>query len=113
MTPLDLGLAASGRLAAAVERRVGTLGTWAIVLGLVLVSGAWVYLIGSSPRPTDVSFDDIRSDRIPAMTSWVRVEGAIWMRRAGGVEAVREKFYTAAFDGGRNKRTASVTPSHA
>ena len=75
MTPLDLGLAASGRLAAAVERRAGTRGTWLIVLGLVLVSGVWIYLIGSSPRPTDLSFDDIRFDRVPAMTSWVRVEG--------------------------------------
>ena len=75
MTPLDLGLAASGRLAAAVERRVGTPGTWLIVLGLVAVSGVWIYLIGSSSRPTDLSFDDIRFDRIPAMTSWIRVEG--------------------------------------
>jgi len=75
MTPLDLGLAASGRLAAAVERRAGTRGTWVIVLGLVVVSAVWVYLIGSSQRPTDLSFDDIRFDRIPAMTSWVRVEG--------------------------------------
>jgi len=75
MTPLDLGLAASGRLAAALQRLVGTGGTWLTVLGLVVVSGVWVYLIGSSPRPTDLSFDDIRFDRIPALTSWVRVEG--------------------------------------
>jgi hypothetical protein len=75
MTPLDLGLAASGRLAAAVERRAGPLGMWLIVLGLVAISAVWVYLIGSSQRPTDLSFDDIRFDRIPAMTSWVRVEG--------------------------------------
>lgn len=75
MTPLDLGLAASGRLAAAVERRAGTRGMWVVVLGLVLVSVVWVYLIGSSQRPTDLSFDDIRFDRVPAMTSWVRVEG--------------------------------------
>ena len=75
MTPLDLGLAASGRLAAAVERRAGTRGMWVIVLGLALVSAVWIYLIGSSQRPTDLSFDDIRFDRIPAMTSWVRVEG--------------------------------------
>jgi hypothetical protein len=75
MTPLDLGLAASGRLAAAVVRGAGTRGMWLIVLGLVLVSAIWIYLIGSSPRPTDLSFDDIRFDRVPAMTSWVRVEG--------------------------------------
>jgi hypothetical protein len=75
MTPLDLGLAASGRLAAAVERRAGTRGRWAIVIGLVLVSAIWTYLIGSSPRPTDLSFDDVRFDRVPALTSWVRLEG--------------------------------------
>ena len=75
MTPLDLGLAASGRVAAAVERRAGARGMWLVVSGLVAISALWVYLIGSSPRPTDLSFDDIRFDRVPAMTSWIRVEG--------------------------------------
>jgi hypothetical protein len=75
MTPLDLGLAASGRLAAALDRRAGRLGSWAIVLGLVLVSAVWTYVIGSSQRPTDLTFDDVRSDRIPALTTWVRLEG--------------------------------------
>jgi hypothetical protein len=39
------------------------------------VSVVITYSIGSSRRPTDVSFDDVRRDRLPAMTSWVRLEG--------------------------------------
>lgn len=34
-----------------------------------------VLFIGSSPRPTDLTFEDVRLERIPAMTSWVRLEG--------------------------------------
>jgi hypothetical protein len=76
MNPLDLGLAAAGGLAAAVERRFGRgRGTWLVVIGLVLVSAIPTYLIGSSSRPTDLTFDDVHVGRIPAMTSWVRLEG--------------------------------------
>jgi hypothetical protein len=76
MNPLDLGLAAIGGMAAAIGRRFGTgRGTWLVVIGLVLVSGIPTYLIGSSPRPTDLTFEDVHVDRIPAMTSWVRLEG--------------------------------------
>ena len=78
MTPIDVGLAAAGWLAAAVERRTGSRrGTAAVVLGLVLVSVVVTYSIGSSRRPTDVSFEDVRRDRLPAMTSWVRLEGEL------------------------------------
>ena len=78
MTPIDVGLAAAGWLAAAVERRTGSRrGTAAVVLGLVLVSAVITYSIGSSRRPTDVSFDDVRLDRLPAVTSWVRLEGEL------------------------------------
>jgi len=78
MTPIDVGLAAAGWLAAAVERRTGSRrGTAAVVLGLVLLSGVITYSIGSSRRPTDVSFEDVRRDRLPAMTSWVRLEGEL------------------------------------
>ena len=75
MTPLDLGTAAAGWLAATLDRRVTRRGTLLIVICLVAVSVIWTYLIGSSPRPTDLSFEDIRTGSIPAMTSWARVEG--------------------------------------
>ena len=77
MTPIDLGLAAAGRLAAAIDgeahrrRRV----TWGVVVVLLLSSLIPVLFIGSSPRPTDLTFEDVRLERIPAMTSWVRLEG--------------------------------------
>jgi len=75
MTPLDLGAAVSGWLATTLDRRVSTRGTWLIVVVLVAISLVWTYLIGSSPRPTDLTFEDIRTGSIPAMTSWARVEG--------------------------------------
>ena len=75
MTPLDFGLAAAGRLATTLDRRVSRRATWLIVIGLVVVSLIWTYLIGSSPRPTDLTFEDVRTGSIPAMTSWVRIEG--------------------------------------
>jgi hypothetical protein len=78
MNPLDLGLAAMGGLAAAIGRRFGRgRGTWLVVIGLVLLSAIPTYLIGSSPRPTDLTFDDVHVGRIPAMTSWVRLEGEL------------------------------------
>jgi hypothetical protein len=75
MTPLDVGMAAAGRLATTLDRRVSRRGTSLIVIGLVTFSGIWTYLIGSSPRPTDLTFEDVRTGSIPAMTSWVRIEG--------------------------------------
>jgi hypothetical protein len=78
MNPLDLGLAAIGGLAAAIGRRFGTgRGMWLIVIGLVLLSAIPTYLIGSSPRPTDLTFEDVHVGRIPALTSWVRLEGEL------------------------------------
>jgi hypothetical protein len=75
MTPVDVVLAAAGWLATSLDRRVSRRCTSAIVIGLVLVSVIWTYLIGSSPRPTDLTFEDVRTGSIPAMTSWVRLEG--------------------------------------
>jgi len=51
MTPLDLGLAAAGRLAAAVDGPRGARRrlTWAVVTGLVLMSLIPILFIGSSP----------------------------------------------------------------
>lgn len=75
MTPLDLGAAAAGSLATTLDGRVSPRGTWAIVIGFVAVSVIWTYRIGTSPRPTDLTFQDVRTGSIPAMTSWVRIEG--------------------------------------
>ena len=57
--------------------------TWYVVTGLVLMSLIPVLIIGSSPRPTDLTFEDVRLERIPAMTSWVRLEGDLRVREGG------------------------------
>ena len=84
MTPLDLGLASAGRFAATIQRRAGgRRHTWYIVAGLVIASLIPVLIIGSSPRPTDLTFEDVSLERIPVMTSWVRLEGDLRVREAG------------------------------
>jgi hypothetical protein len=75
VTPLDLALATAGQTAAAIERGVGRRRAWYLVTGLLMTSLIPVLFIGSSPRPTDLTFEDVRLERIPAMTSWVRIEG--------------------------------------
>ena len=79
MTPLDLALAVAGRLAATIERPAGGShrATWGVVVALVMLSAVPTVMIGSSQRPTDLTFDDVRLARIPAMTSWVRLEGEL------------------------------------
>ncbi len=82
MTPVDFFIAGAGRLASAIDGPLGRRRrlTWAIAAGLITLSSVVVLVIGSSPRPTDLTFEDVRLDRIPAMTSWVRLEGEL---RAG------------------------------
>jgi hypothetical protein len=77
MTPLDLALSVAGRLAAAVKRWTGgsRRATWGVVSVLLLVSAIPTLLIATSQRPTDLTFDDVRFGHIPAMTTWVRLEG--------------------------------------
>jgi len=77
MTPLDLPLAVAGRLAAAVRRWTGgsRRATSAVVVGLLVLSAIPTMLIATSQRPTDLTFDDVRFGHIPAMTTWVRLEG--------------------------------------
>jgi len=78
MTPLDAGLTVAAALAHTIERRTGSRrATWWVVAGLVAVSAIWTFLIGSSARPTDLTFEDVKLDRIPAMTSWARLEGEL------------------------------------
>jgi hypothetical protein len=94
VTPLDLGLAAAGRLAAAIDGPPGARRrlTWVVVTGLVLMSAIPTLVIGSSPRPTDLTFEDVRLERIPAMTTWVRLEGDLRVRlcRIDGSEPALE-----------------------
>ena len=76
MRPSDLVLAAAGRSAFAIDRLAGgRRRAWYLVTVLFLASLIPVLFIGSSPRPTDLTFEDVRLERIPAMTTWVRLEG--------------------------------------
>ncbi len=77
MVLLDRGLAVAGRSAIAIEQRAGgsRRAPWAVVVGLVAMSAIPTFLIGISPRPTNLTWEDLRLNRIPAMTSWVRLEG--------------------------------------
>jgi hypothetical protein len=86
MILVDRGLAVLGWLAATIERRAGgsRRAAWAAVAALVLLSAIPTVMIGSSPRPTDLTFDDVRYKRIPAMTSWVRMEGDLRASPGGG-----------------------------
>jgi hypothetical protein len=79
MTPLDIPLVSAGWLAHAVEQRTGgsRRALRGVVLGLVALSAIPTIIIGSSQRPTDLTFEDVRLDRIPAMTTWVRLEGEL------------------------------------
>ncbi len=86
MLPLDLVLAVAGRVAHEVSRWVGDSprARWGVAAGLLLLSAIPIAFIGSSPRPTDLTFDDVRQDHIPAMTTWVRLEGELRQTGAGG-----------------------------
>ena len=86
MTPLDAAMSVAGWVAHVVERRTGgsRRRTWWIVTGLIALSAIPIAFVGSSPRPTDLSFDDVRHERIPAMTSWVRLEGELRRTEAAG-----------------------------
>jgi hypothetical protein len=77
MLPLDLALSVAGRVANEVGRWVDASdrARWSIVAGLLLLSAIPISFVGSSPRPTDLTFDDVRQGHIPAMTTWVRLEG--------------------------------------
>jgi hypothetical protein len=87
MLPLDLALAVAGRVANEVGRWVddSDRARWSIVAGLVLLSAIPIAFVGSSPRPTDLTFDDVGQGHIPAMTTWVRLEGDLRAtQNAGG-----------------------------
>ena len=83
MTLFDRLLAAIAALGAAARRLVGgsRMGVRLLIAVLLLASIVPSVVIGSSKRPTDLSFDDVRYQRLPAMTSWYRLEGDL--RTAG------------------------------
>src|SRR4051812_40778477 len=89
MVLIDRALALCGWAAASIERaaRGRRWAAWAVVAGLVTLSLIPTIAIASSPRPTDLSFDDLRYQRIPAMTSWVRLEGEARARTSGSGNA--------------------------
>ncbi len=76
MTPLDLALAAAGWCHATISRhgRARPL-PWILGIGLLTASAIPAYLIGSTPTPAAISFADLEAQRLPAMTSWFRLEG--------------------------------------
>ena len=86
MVLIDRALALFGWLAASIERAAGgkRWAAWAVVAALVTLSAIPTIAIASSPRPTDLSFDDLRYQRIPAMTSWVRMEGELRATTSAG-----------------------------
>jgi hypothetical protein len=70
----DLPVAAAGRLGAAIARR-GRRAEAAVLLALVTLSLIPVLIVGSTRQPTEISFSDLRANRLPAATSWLRLEG--------------------------------------
>ena len=78
MTPLDAGLAVVGGLANEIERRVRSRrATWGVVLGLVALSVIPIVLVITTPRPTDLTFEDMSRERIPSNTTWGRLVGEL------------------------------------
>jgi hypothetical protein len=76
---LDRGLALAGWLTYSVRRLAGgrPRAAGSIALVLLVASAVPLFLVASTPRPTDLSFDDMRLERVPAMTSWGRLEGEL------------------------------------
>ncbi len=73
----DRVVAAPAWLAHTARRILGGSGRRVSVLigVLLLVSAIPTFAIGVSQRPTDLTFEDVRVQRIPANTTWVRLEG--------------------------------------
>ena len=77
MTVLDHPLAAAGWFGHVVLRTVrgSRGGTWLVFVGLLILTAIPIGLVITTPRPTDLSFEDMSLERIPANTSWARLEG--------------------------------------
>jgi hypothetical protein len=77
MRVLDAPLALAGWFGHAVSHAVrgSRRATWALIVGLLVLTVVPIYLVGSTPRPTNLSFEDMSLERIPANTSWGRLVG--------------------------------------
>src|SRR3954454_6828512 len=78
-TLVDRVLAGIGWVAATARRLVGGSSrrvTW-VAIALFTLTAIPIGLVSTSHRPTDLSFEDMRLERIPAMTSWGRLEGEL------------------------------------
>ena len=78
-TLVDRVLAVIGLFAATVRRLTGGSSrrvTW-IALALFALTAVPILLVATSHRPTDLSFEDMRTERIPPNTSWGRLEGEL------------------------------------
>ena len=77
MTPLDYPLAVAGWLGHAVRRAVrgSRAATWVVLVGLLILTAIPIALVVTTPRPTNLSFEDMSLERIPANTSWGRLQG--------------------------------------
>jgi len=76
---VDRVLAVIAWFAATVRRLTGGSSRRVTVVALALfaLTAVPIVLIATSHRPTDLSFDDMRQDRIPPNTSWGRLEGEL------------------------------------
>lgn len=83
-TLFDRAVAVTGLLYAAMHRRAPW-APWAVVGGLVILSLIPVLIVGSTRQPTDISFADLEAQRIPALTSWFRLEGELREVSADGL----------------------------
>ncbi len=71
---VDRAIALLGRAGTALDRG-GTWLPWAVIGGLVVLSLLPALVVGSTKQPTEISLADLEAQRIPAVTSWFRLEG--------------------------------------
>src|SRR4051812_47220674 len=83
-TLIDRALAVVGWFAAAVQRLAGgsRKAPTRVALALFVLTAIPIALVSTSHRPTDLSFEDMRLERLPGLTSWGRLEGELTARRA-------------------------------
>jgi hypothetical protein len=74
MTIVDRVLTVLGRPVAALTTR----SEWAprvAVLGLLVLSVAPMLIVGATPEPSDISYEDLQAGQLPPMTTWLRLKG--------------------------------------
>src|SRR4051812_15617198 len=76
---IDRALAIIGWFAAAVQRLAGgsRKAPTRVALALFVLTAIPIGLVSTSHRPTDLSFEDMRLERLPGLTSWGRLEGEL------------------------------------